>query len=179
MRNTPLHTAAFSGNDGCATCLLKAGAKPDAADAANNQPLHRAVIEGHTSVLMTLLQHRAPANAMGSERNTPLHFMALVRLDDLRMAELLLAYGARPTELNRFGKSPLDLARFHGQAALSARLQLALDEPGVSHLREALAQKRETVNERRGSGLRLEQWPSAAVAATGDQGAYPCGHGRR
>eukprot|EP00966_Prymnesium_polylepis_P173134 4004554-Prymnesium_polylepis.1 len=153
MRNTPLHAAAFSGHERLVVQLLKAGAKPDAVDVANNQPLHRAVIEGHRDAVLALLQHCAPANAAGSERNTCLHFMALVRLDDLRMAELLLAYGARPSEVNRFGKTPFDLAIFHSQLFLAQRLQVALSDPGASRLSEALEQSRESASERRGSGL--------------------------
>lgn len=68
-----------------------------------------------------LLQHGADANAFGSERSTPLHFMALAAPErqPLRIATMLVQYGASATIPNRFGKTAHDLARFHGEAGLA------------------------------------------------------------
>ncbi len=182
MRNTPLHAAAFAGHEEIVALLIKANADVTAADAVGNQAIHRAVIENHPTVATRLLSARASANAPGAERNTPLHAMALVCLDDLRLAELLLAFGGSPTRGNRYGKTALELARYHGQAALARRLQQHVAEPWASHLKEALQQPLATskgatalsprsgasiVNVRGNSDLTLQEYPSSLAVTPG------------
>ena len=72
-----------------------------------------------------LLQHGADANAFGSERSTPLHFMALAAPErqPLRIATMLVQYGASATIPNRFGKTAHDLAKV-GISGLAGRPEL-------------------------------------------------------
>ena len=122
LRNVPLHAAAFSDNVSIARCLLAAKAEVDPRDAAGNTPLHRATLEGNHEVAELLLSHGAFANAAGSEQNSPLHFLALGAPEEPELvAGLLLRHGAAPLQTNRFRRTPIDLARFHGQPRLVRR----------------------------------------------------------
>ena len=101
QRNTPLHAAAFAGHDAVVSLLCGAGADVTCTDRAGHTPLHRACLEGHVPIAATLLQHGASSKAAGAEGNTALHLIALGAVDDPRLPELLLAYGAKPDAANR------------------------------------------------------------------------------
>ena len=119
--STPLHVAAFAGNNHMCATLVEAGASVDATDLSGNTPLHRATLEGHADVMQVLLAHGANANMVGTEGSTPLHFAALAAPVDaqVELAELLLSYGADPLLTNRHGDSASNLALFQGRQQLA------------------------------------------------------------
>lgn len=124
--STPLHVAAWAGNQHLAALLLEHRADANAADLSGNTPLHRATLEGHEEVMRVLLANGASALSLGTEGSSALHFAALsapVGDGELRLAELLLAYGADPQVTNRHGNTASSLAEHQGRQRLAQRLK--------------------------------------------------------
>src|SRR5579864_2983543 len=93
---TPLHFAAFFGQETAAHLLLENGAQPDAV--ANNptkvMPLHSAAAGRNLAIVRDLLEHKAPPNAKQQGGWTALHEAA--QSGDKEMIEFLLKHGADP-----------------------------------------------------------------------------------
>ncbi len=107
--NSPLHWAAFSGQEEVAELLLTNKAAVDAKDNKGNTPLHNAAGNGHKDVVELLLVHKADVNAKANNGATPLHNAAAWGRKDV--AELLLAHKA---EVNAKGGG--DLTPLHNAA---------------------------------------------------------------
>ena len=112
---TPLHLAAFFGQDDAARLLLEHGA--DANVVARNEslrvtPLHSAAAGGHAAIVRRLLEAGADADARQPGGFTPLHSAA--QNGDRESAEALLERGAEPAAVTDEGKTPAELAAAAG-----------------------------------------------------------------
>ena len=66
--DTPLHSAAGTGDTATLTALLNAGADPNACDSAGFTPLHHAAIHSRPAAVTMLLLAGADPNACDAER---------------------------------------------------------------------------------------------------------------
>jgi uncharacterized protein len=117
---TPLHLAAFFGQEDAVRLLLERGA--DANVVARHEslkvtPLHSAAAGGHSSVVGLLLEAGADANARQEGGFTPLHSAA--QNGDRESAEALLDHGADATATTDEGRTPADLAAAAGHDELA------------------------------------------------------------
>lgn len=122
---TPLHFAAFFGQESVARLLLEHHA--DAAAIANNamqvMPLHSAAAGRNLAIVRALLEHGAPVNARQQGGWTALH--AAAQHGDQPTLELLLKYGANPNAKNDDGKTPDQIALEKGHLEIAERLRAA------------------------------------------------------
>jgi ankyrin len=118
---TPLHFAAFQGDQPSATALLEAGAEIDAANSNGTTPLMIAVQEGHVDIVKLLLDRRASVTARDKQGWTPLHIAA--QEDRLEIAQALLRAGARKTTKDSKGRTPADVAQKTGHERLAQILK--------------------------------------------------------
>jgi ankyrin repeat protein len=107
---TPLHLAAFFGNDECARTLLDAGAKVNerSTNAMRNMPLHAAAAGRRTEIVRLLIERGAYVNARQRGGWAALH--AAAQNGDVEMARLLIAAGAEAPVRADNQQTPLDLA---------------------------------------------------------------------
>jgi ankyrin repeat protein len=122
---TPLHFAAFFGEESVARMLLEHHA--DAGAVANNpmqvMPLHSAAAARNLAIARALLEHGAPVNARQQKGWTALH--AAAQHGDQAMVELLLKYGANPNAKSDDGHTPDQLAHEKGHVEIAERLRAA------------------------------------------------------
>lgn len=119
---TPLHLAAFFGQERAAALLVERGA-PVAAWSRNalvNQPLHAAVAGNDTDTCRVLLEHGAPVDERQHGGFTALHGAA--QNGNAQVAAMLLERGADPLRRTEDGRSPAELAREAGHVVLANRL---------------------------------------------------------
>ena len=110
---TPLHRAAFSGDQVEAKKIIDAGGKVNARGADGAAPLHRAAFKGHVAVTELLLTRGAKVNIKNKEGRTPLHSAAFKGHG--AVVGLLLARGANVTVGDKEGRTPLHRAAFGGR----------------------------------------------------------------
>lgn len=102
---TPLHVAAFCGNQEVAVLLLDRGGCAEARDAHRLTPVHNAAAEGHAPVLQLLLDRGGDADAKDEDGATPLYFAA--KSGHANAARVLIDRGARVDEPDTQGNTPL------------------------------------------------------------------------
>lgn len=117
---TPLHLAAFFGQEEAARQLLELGA--DANLVARHEsikvtPLHSAAAGGHASIVLLLLEAGADPNARQEGGFTPLHSAA--QNGDRDSAEALLERDADQFATTDDGKTPAQLAAAAGHEELA------------------------------------------------------------
>ena len=122
---TPLHLAAFFGQEDAARLLLEHGA--DANVVARHEsikvaPLHSAAAGAHSSIVTVLLEAGADANARQEGGFTALHSAA--QNGDRESAEALLQQGADPSAATDDGRTPAQLAVAAGHDGLADLLGL-------------------------------------------------------
>ena len=108
---TPLHYAAFFGQQEAAKILLERGAEVEGVartESSRGRPLHSAASGGHAAIVKLLLEAGADPNAAQDGGFTPLHSAA--QNDDRESAEALLAAGADPWLASDDGKRPAQLS---------------------------------------------------------------------
>ena len=108
---TPLHIAAFAGNEATTRLLIDRGADVNsrAQSKFRNTPLQTALLSGQYATAKLLLDHGADAIVRQAEGITPMHEAAQSGREDL--VKLLLSYGAEITSRADDGSTPLDLAK--------------------------------------------------------------------
>lgn len=119
---TPLHLAAFFGNEQLALRLLERGAEVDArsTNSMKNTPLHAAAAGRKTELARLLLAEGADANATQEGGWTALH--AAAQNGDLELVELLIAHGANLRTRAGNNQTALDLALLKGRHDIAALL---------------------------------------------------------
>jgi uncharacterized protein len=120
---SPLHLAAFFGQDEAVALLIDHGAPLDAhsTNATRNTPLH-AALAGATkpSIVKRLIFAGADVGARGAQNITPLHLAA--SRGDGTLCDLLIARGANPHAGMEDGTTPGQLATARGFAGLGEKL---------------------------------------------------------
>jgi len=97
------------------------GATADVADAA---------MRGHRDAVRAAVTRKADVNAPQVDGTTALHWA--VQRDDVEMADLLIAAGARVAARTREGVMPLQLAAINGSAPMIERLLKAGADPNAA-----------------------------------------------
>jgi uncharacterized protein len=119
---TPLHLAAFFGQEAVANLLLQHGGdvQPASRNPMQVTTLHAAAAGRNLPLVRILLEHGAKPNARQQKGYTPLHSAA--NNGDKAMVELLLASGADRTLANDDGKTPAQIAKDAGHPEVAAML---------------------------------------------------------
>ena len=120
---TPLHLAAFFGQDAAAKALLDRGADADvsARNPTAVRPLHSAAAARHLTIAGLIISAGADVNARQQAGYTALH--AAAQHGDRAFIDLLLVSGADPDARTDDGKSAADLAADAGHAAIAELLR--------------------------------------------------------
>ena len=96
-------------------------AEIEAVGGKNSTALHYAARFGKEAVTAQLLQAGASVSAVDNVYgSTPLHYAALNGKSSI--ANLLLQANTSPTAVDKYGRSPAQLAKLHGHDAVAARL---------------------------------------------------------
>lgn len=105
---TPLHLAAFWGNEAILESLLAAKINPDVPDRSGSMPIHIAVRWGHLKIVKLLIDGSSDVSQKDGDANTPLHLAA--EYNRLEIAKCLIKHGAHIKEKNRQGETAIDKA---------------------------------------------------------------------
>ena len=120
--STPLHMAAWCGNEKISRMLIDAGANVNMQDKDGRTPLHIATYYGEIEIARMLIDSGADVNVQDEDGSTPLHRAAyLTGLPNrfeieqipnrLEIARMLIKAGARKDIPDNKGRHPYDLAR--------------------------------------------------------------------
>lgn len=119
---TPLHFAAFFGQEDCARLLVERGA--DVGAEANNpmrvKPINSAAAAGQVGIVKLLLDRGAAIDAAQNEGFTALHSAAHNGQEE--MVQLLLKRGANRAVRTAAGQTPAEMAREAGREDLAQLL---------------------------------------------------------
>ena len=110
--NTSLLLASWQGHSDVAQCLFEHGADVDVKDRYDNTPLILAALYGHVDIVQFLLGHNADVDSKDIRGYTALHNSILdssSKADRLKVARLLLKYGANPNARDHDLQTPLHL----------------------------------------------------------------------
>ena len=105
---SPLHLAAFSGQEDVVDELLQREADVDARDRFGSTPLHYAAFAGTSEIARTLMTAGADPAARNDSLTSVLHMAA--RGGALDLVDELLAHGFEPDTVNLYGETPLHRA---------------------------------------------------------------------
>lgn len=108
---TPLIHAAIDQNVPLVKMLITNGADVNLADFHNCTALHFAAQESSTQIASLLLKYGAQVDAQDTDGNTPLSNAVFSSKGHGELIELLLLCGANKELKNKYGVSPLDLAK--------------------------------------------------------------------
>jgi len=125
LGTTPLHAAAKAGHSETVELLLNAGIFRDAKTKVDRTALQMAAEEGHTDIVQMLINHGADVNTKDMLKMTALHWA--VQHSHTDTASLLLQHSADVTAINKFGKSPLDIACDNNSESIFQLVQAAID----------------------------------------------------
>ncbi len=106
-----LHYCALSGTAPEAVRLIDAGEDPGLQDKNGFTPLHFAAQQKNIDVARVLIEHGAPIEVANKFGNTPLFVAVGSSMGDGELISMLRAAGADPRRENKFGQSPVGLAR--------------------------------------------------------------------
>lgn len=113
---TPLHIAAERGFEAMVALLLNAGASPHVRSNSGSTPLYRAARGGSVPILCQLHDAGSEIDALTWDGWTPL--MEAVEHGNGEAVELLLGWGADPTNMSKYGTTVLELAPRAGLEAV-------------------------------------------------------------
>jgi uncharacterized protein len=88
--------------------------------AENVNPLFDAVQNANKAGVQMAIRNHVDSNATEPDGTTALHYAA--QIDDLEIADLLMASGANAKAVNKYGVTPLSLACTNGSAAMIEKL---------------------------------------------------------
>jgi ankyrin repeat protein len=112
-----LCAAAKEGDTEAVRKLTQQGVPPDKQDTRGATPLWHAAARGHIDIVRVLLETNAvDVNATSVSKRTPLFWPAAH--GHVKVVKLLLDYGAQQNYEDKVGRSPLKIARIHGQAKI-------------------------------------------------------------
>jgi ankyrin repeat protein len=117
---TPLHFAAFEGDNASAGILLDNGADTEARNENGTTPLMLAVQEGRSEVVKLLLTRKASLSVRDKQGWTPLHIAA--QENRVEIARDLIRAGARKNVRDNKGRTPRDVALMTGHELLAKSL---------------------------------------------------------
>lgn len=122
---TPLHFASFTGNAPVARALLDGGADVNAVadNTFRNTPLQTAMLTAQLEVARILVARKADVGHKQEGGFTALHEAAM--LPSRELVTLLLDAGADPRAAADDGRTPIDVARAHGDTEIEALLTRA------------------------------------------------------
>jgi cytohesin len=132
---TPLHLAAYYGDDKTAALLIAKGADVNAKGETEETPLHSAALShaatfGQKEVAELLIAKGADVNAKEVEGATPLHLVPYGK--GLKaIAEILIANGADVNIKDDLGDTPLDAAVSKGEKEIADLLRKHGGKSGV------------------------------------------------
>lgn len=113
LSRTPLHLAAFQGDEEITKLLLAAKANPSAMSEDGTTPLHTAAAYDRTEIVKVLIDGKADFNARDKDEATPLHYAAALGKPETYAA--LVAVGADVNAVARkgpyAGKTPRQMAK--------------------------------------------------------------------
>jgi hypothetical protein len=116
-----LYNAAKKGDAGTVRQLVADGVPPDKQNIRGETPLWRASQSGHKVVVEVLLATSAvEVNVRSIDGQTPLFWAAAFGYSEV--VRLLLDHGAESNYTDKYGRSPLSMARFRRQATVIAML---------------------------------------------------------
>lgn len=118
---TPLHYAAWYGNEKAVRLLIPGGADIDAKGKEGMTPLHCAAARNHAKIAEFLLESGANMEAHDNGRRTPLHWAACAGATTI--VEHLVDKGACHMTREEYGRTPLHLAAMTGSQVVKALLQ--------------------------------------------------------
>lgn len=107
---TPLAVAAFAGETGSVRILIDHGADLHSGDQDGNAPLHLALASGNRNVAEILLEAGADLEAENNKGQTPI-FSAVMNYRNPEVVRWLVSIGAKASELDNNGNSPLGVAK--------------------------------------------------------------------
>ncbi|KAM8856266.1 uncharacterized protein ankrd50l isoform 2-T4 [Spinachia spinachia] len=110
---TALHVASWQGCVEMVNLLLKNGANPNAQDTEGRPPIHSVAWTGHVEVGHRLLE------TIGVVIDLPCHQRATAlsisaQVGNANIVAMLLERGANPNHMDKYGRSPVKVARKHG-----------------------------------------------------------------
>eukprot|EP00854_Cymbomonas_tetramitiformis_P013989 gene13989-16534_t len=108
--STPMIEAVWHGHEDVVKYLIKHSADIDKKDLTKNSPLHWAAKTGREDILELLLDEDVSLNAKNEKEETPLHMG--VHFQQIEAVRLLLkAKGINMNEVNKHGRTPLDMSK--------------------------------------------------------------------
>lgn len=138
---TPLHSAAFHGNERTVVALLNRGADINARSCLGSTVLHKAMEGDHQHVAILLIKAGADASTPLMYGRTPLHLAVAMGQD--KLVECLLEHGANALVHDHFGQTAQEIAQRYGhhrvvQMLEDAATSIPIDEfPQSSYMRGA------------------------------------------
>ena len=106
-----LHYAADAGDVETVDSLLNQGLDINAQDDNGWTALHFAAQMNHANVIELLLSKMADPNLVDIHGNNPLWTATMKARGDFRCVELLLMAGSNPSTKNKYGRSPIEIAK--------------------------------------------------------------------